>query len=308
MEAPPPEDDDIRRREEEELQRVLEMSRTDTGGRGRWVPTTRDDFSGPSSSGASSSKAPSISNTPAAKPGPSRQASVSQRPIVNNNLSEASVSRSTSTSTYPSGGYPSATRPTASPVANRTATPPAQSFPSRRTSTETTTPLARPPTTTRPTQPVPASSKPVEPAPARKVTLSSRVRALHTFEPTEAGELGFEKGDVIKVIDRLYKEWWKGQLRGKMGIFPVNYVVSVSVILRILVDEWLIFCGGRNRSLSRLQRKSHVRRSKRRSYFPRLQRSISCLKLIDRYSQKRGERYLDLPSHTLICLLPSIRS
>ena len=93
-------------------------------------------------------------------------------------------------------------------------------------------PAASAPTPSKPAEPAPAS-KPVESAPAQKVTLSSRVRALHAFEPTESGELGFEKGDVIKVIDRLYKEWWKGQLRGKTGIFPVNYVVSVSVILSL---------------------------------------------------------------------------
>ncbi|KAF8210785.1 hypothetical protein K438DRAFT_2011320 [Mycena galopus ATCC 62051] len=55
-------------------------------------------------------------------------------------------------------------------------------------------------------------------------TIVTRVRALHPFAPTEAGELGFEKGDVIKVVDRGYKEWWRGQLRGRTGIFPVNYV------------------------------------------------------------------------------------
>jgi hypothetical protein len=32
----------------------------------------------------------------------------------------------------------------------------------------------------------------------------TRVRALHPFAPTEAGELGFEKGDVIKVGDLLF--------------------------------------------------------------------------------------------------------
>jgi signal transducing adaptor molecule len=49
---------------------------------------------------------------------------------------------------------------------------------------------------------------------------------LHTFEATEAGELSFEKGDIIKVVDRNYKDWWRGQLKGRTGIFPVNYVVS----------------------------------------------------------------------------------
>ena len=41
------------------------------------------------------------------------------------------------------------------------------------------------------------------------------------------GELAFEKGDIIKVVDRGYKDWWRGQLKGRTGIFPVNYVVRV---------------------------------------------------------------------------------
>ena len=64
------------------------------------------------------------------------------------------------------------------------------------------------------------------PAPA-STPIITRVKALYTFEPTEPGELAFEKGDIIKVVDRGYKDWWRGQLKGRTGIFPVNYVVSV---------------------------------------------------------------------------------
>jgi signal transducing adaptor molecule len=55
----------------------------------------------------------------------------------------------------------------------------------------------------------------------------SRVRALYDFQPTEGGELGFEKGDIIRVIESVYRDWWKGELRGKTGIFPVNYVEKI---------------------------------------------------------------------------------
>ncbi|KAG9807376.1 SH3 domain protein, partial [Aureobasidium melanogenum] len=34
----------------------------------------------------------------------------------------------------------------------------------------------------------------------------------------------FKKGDVIAVIESVYKDWWKGSLRGQTGIFPLNYV------------------------------------------------------------------------------------
>lgn len=63
------------------------------------------------------------------------------------------------------------------------------------------------------------------------LTFVSRVRALHTFEGTEQGELTFDKGDIIKVVDRNYKDWWRGQLKGRTGIFPVNYVVSAKLLV-----------------------------------------------------------------------------
>ncbi|KAG0084783.1 ESCRT-0 subunit protein hse1 [Podila epicladia] len=51
-----------------------------------------------------------------------------------------------------------------------------------------------------------------------------RVRALYDFEPTESGELGFQKDDIIVVLATSYQDWWKGELYGRQGIFPVNYV------------------------------------------------------------------------------------
>jgi signal transducing adaptor molecule len=52
-----------------------------------------------------------------------------------------------------------------------------------------------------------------------------RVKALYDFEPNEEGELPFKEGDIIRVIDSVYQDWWKGELRGQIGIFPVNYIV-----------------------------------------------------------------------------------
>lgn len=52
----------------------------------------------------------------------------------------------------------------------------------------------------------------------------SRVRALYDFTPSEPGELAFRKDDIIAVLESVYKDWWKGSLRGNTGIFPLNYV------------------------------------------------------------------------------------
>ena len=52
----------------------------------------------------------------------------------------------------------------------------------------------------------------------------SRVRALYDFQPSEPGELQFRRGDIIAVLESVYKDWWKGSLRGQTGIFPLNYI------------------------------------------------------------------------------------
>ncbi|KAI5290006.1 ESCRT-0 subunit protein hse1 [Ascosphaera aggregata] len=56
----------------------------------------------------------------------------------------------------------------------------------------------------------------------------SRVRALYDFTPSEPGELAFRKGDIIAVLESVFKDWWKGSLRGQTGIFPLNYVEKLT--------------------------------------------------------------------------------
>ncbi|KAK3897517.1 class E vacuolar protein-sorting machinery protein HSE1 [Staphylotrichum tortipilum] len=70
-----------------------------------------------------------------------------------------------------------------------------------------------------PTQPVPSGTT---------AATVSRVRALYDFVPSEPGELEFKKGDVIAVLESVYKDWWRGSLKGKTGIFPLNYVEKLT--------------------------------------------------------------------------------
>ncbi|KAK2871859.1 ESCRT-0 subunit protein hse1 [Arthroderma sp. PD_2] len=79
--------------------------------------------------------------------------------------------------------------------------------------------------------PGPSTETPSQPTPIASGTTAatvSRVRALFDFQPSEAGELQFRKGDVIAVLESVYKDWWKGSLRGQTGIFPLNYVEKLS--------------------------------------------------------------------------------
>lgn len=235
--TPPAVDDEVRRREEEELQRVLEMSIQDKGGRAQWSA-----FTGGEAAGSSSGAGPSSSTSGA--------------------------SSSTAGPSY-SGGYVPAR--IESPVHKAPA--PA--------------PTAKESTYTAPTVVPQEAASPVvanasSPTPSIGYTTSAtgsvvtRVRALHTFEPTEPGELGFEKGDIIKVVDRGYKDWWRGQLKGRTGIFPVNYVVCPApsdTAVAFLTKGYL-----RNRSRSLLLM-SWLRKPSKRPLSSRKPRMlISCLR------------------------------
>jgi len=54
----------------------------------------------------------------------------------------------------------------------------------------------------------------------------SVVRALYDFEPETPQDLGFRAGDVIQVTSKPHpdSEWWEGEIDGRRGIFPSNYV------------------------------------------------------------------------------------
>ena len=69
-----------------------------------------------------------------------------------------------------------------------------------------------------------ASTSQIPPGSAPKPQAPSRVKALYDFEPQEDGELAFRKGDVIRVVNSAYEGWWKGELDGRIGIFPLTYI------------------------------------------------------------------------------------
>ncbi|KAG9019198.1 ESCRT-0 subunit protein hse1 [Tulasnella sp. 427] len=210
-EPPPPEvDDSVRRQEEEELQRVLELSMHDKGGRDRWY--SEGYVASPSSTGAGSSSKPQ-----AAPSSSSSAATTTTKPAASSTAPTSKPQQSAAAPSYGSSSATSHSAPGYSPAKTQQPQqqPAAHREPERKHTAPTTT--AAPAATVQP----PAASTSPKPPAGEVVT---RVRALHNFEPTELGELAFEKGDIIKVVDRQYKDWWRGQLKGKTGIFPVNYV------------------------------------------------------------------------------------
>lgn len=75
---------------------------------------------------------------------------------------------------------------------------------------------------------IPRASPPQPATSGTTAATVSRVKALFDFQPSEAGELQFRKGDIITVLESVYKDWWNGSLKGNTGIFPLNYVEKLS--------------------------------------------------------------------------------
>lgn len=64
--------------------------------------------------------------------------------------------------------------------------------------------------------------------PEPNIATVSKVKALYDLISYEPDELSFRKGDVITVIESVYRDWWRGLLtNGKVGIFPLNYVTPI---------------------------------------------------------------------------------
>ncbi|KAF8586457.1 hypothetical protein K439DRAFT_1556070 [Ramaria rubella] len=253
VEPPPPDvDDEVRRKEEEELQRVLEMSVLDKGGRNWGQP-----------SAATSGSSQVAASTSAVLAGPS------------------------------SGGY----TPTEPP---RSAYPLSDTH--HRSSVSPTQPHSPVAAVHEPVQP-PSNSPPTQSSSSQgTVTTVTRVRALHTFEPTVAGELAFDKGDIIKVTDRAYDNWWRGQLRGRTGIFPVNYVeplpdLTPSDLAREAEQEAAVFAQAASidklismlRDLDPAKDNLADNEEIQELYRSSMSARPKIVKLIDKYSQKRAE-------------------
>lgn len=94
---------------------------------------------------------------------------------------------------------------------------------------------------------------------------AGRVRGLYDFVGETSDELPFRRGDLIRVLERVSEEWWKGELKGRVGIFPTNYVVrrglsplSLRRIFAILREELTISCAPMDRKSSRTNRHTRI--------------------------------------------------
>lgn len=47
------------------------------------------------------------------------------------------------------------------------------------------------------------------------------------YDAENDDELTLKEGDIVKVLNQEEEGWWKGELNGKIGVFPANFVELV---------------------------------------------------------------------------------
>jgi len=67
-------------------------------------------------------------------------------------------------------------------------------------------------------------SQPPAPVPPPTTPSKPKCRALFTHQGQSATELSFQAGDIIEVLKKDPGGWWEGELNGKRGWVPHNYV------------------------------------------------------------------------------------
>jgi len=55
-----------------------------------------------------------------------------------------------------------------------------------------------------------------------------RAEALYEYTATEDNEISFEEGDIITQIEFTDEDWWQGEIRGTVGLFPSNHVKLIT--------------------------------------------------------------------------------
>ncbi|CAF0785341.1 unnamed protein product [Adineta ricciae] len=72
----------------------------------------------------------------------------------------------------------------------------------------------------------PSSHPKTPPSQASKKTTPIKARVLFDYKKSADDELSLSVGDIVTVLEKHLEDdgWWKGELNGRIGVFPDNYV------------------------------------------------------------------------------------
>ncbi|CAL4060442.1 unnamed protein product, partial [Meganyctiphanes norvegica] len=62
-----------------------------------------------------------------------------------------------------------------------------------------------------------------------KIQTITYVKAIYNCNPDDEDELHFVIGDIVRIVDKPHDTWWMGEINGRRGLFPSNYVRDYKV-------------------------------------------------------------------------------
>lgn len=62
---------------------------------------------------------------------------------------------------------------------------------------------------------------------SRNFSFTEKVKAKYAFNARDTTEISLKPGDIVNVLWMHKSGWWKGELNGKVGMFPGNYCVKI---------------------------------------------------------------------------------
>ncbi|EGD76341.1 hypothetical protein PTSG_01041 [Salpingoeca rosetta] len=79
-----------------------------------------------------------------------------------------------------------------------------------------------------PAKPPPPKPAPPKPAPPKPADTRPKAKCMFEHVPEQDDELHIKEGDIVVIVDDNDPDWWKGELNGKVGMFPSNFVERIA--------------------------------------------------------------------------------
>ncbi|XP_047528519.1 SH3 domain-containing kinase-binding protein 1-like isoform X2 [Vanessa atalanta] len=89
-------------------------------------------------------------------------------------------------------------------------------------------------------EPPPAQPAPAEPAPALPPKpVKEQCRVLFPYSAVNDDELSLSEGDIVNIVskDAPDRGWWKGELHGRVGLFPDNFVQLLPAVAQEVEEK-----------------------------------------------------------------------
>ncbi|XP_052740643.1 SH3 domain-containing kinase-binding protein 1 isoform X1 [Bicyclus anynana] len=89
-------------------------------------------------------------------------------------------------------------------------------------------------------EPAPAQPAPCEPAPALPPKpVKEQCRVLFPYTAVNDDELTLEEGEIVNIVskDAPDRGWWKGELHGRVGLFPDNFVQLLPAVAQEIEEK-----------------------------------------------------------------------